>query len=258
MYGAAAPPAHPAQESKETPRTMATPSAEAMIGQLTQILAADQEAGSAERRKFPAAFRTELETALANLQNAQQAIPLSESDRRAASDALKAARQAAPDWVRTVHARIHALPPGVDKAPVLAAYGFQADGDIGRLDNERTLALLALFPVVSARLSATPDAQIPPDQLVSIADIRARILANIPRAEVGDRAGRTRTRDDARVVADDLISRVLGYLIWALPQRDRDPRMHDYGFVPRQAPASAARRAATETGTDAAKTTAPP
>lgn len=236
---------------------MATPSAEAMIGQLTQILAADQEAAGTERRKFPAAFRAEVEAALANLQSAQQAIPPSEADRRAASDALKAARQAAPDWVRTIHARIHALPPGVDKAPILAAYGFQADGDIGRLDHERTLALLALFPVVSERLSATPDAQVPPDQLAAIADIRARILANIPRAEVGDRAGRTRTRDDARLVADDLISRVLGYLIWALPRRDRDPRMHDYGFVPRQAPVSAARRATTETAPDATKTTTP-
>ncbi len=238
---------------------MATPPAEAMIGQLTQILAADHEAGPTERRKFPVPFRAELENALAALQDAQQAIPLSESDRRAASDALKAARQAGPEWVRTIHARIHALPTDVDQAPVLAAYGFQADGDIGRLDHERVLALLTLFPAVSARLSATPAAQIPADQLAAIADVRARILANIPRAEVGDRAGRTRTRDDARVVADDLISRVLGYLIWALPQRDRDPRMHDYGFVPRQAPASAARRAAaTETGTDAAKTTAPP
>ncbi len=228
---------------------MATPPAEAMIGQLTQLLAADREAPPTERRKFPAPFRTELETALANLQDAQQAIPISESERRTASDALKEARQTAPDWVRMVHARIHALPPTVDKAPVLAAYGFQADGDIGRLDHERVLALLALFPVVSARLSAAPDTQIPPDQLAAIADIRARILANVPRAEVGDRAARTRTRDDARLVADDLISRVLGYLIWSLPGRDRDPLMHNYGFVPRQMPA--ARRAAVSDAAEA-------
>ena len=226
---------------------MASPSADALIAQLNQILAADQTAPGTERRKFPAAFRAEVQTALTNLQDAQQAIPLSESDRRAASDALKAARQAGPEWVRTVHARIHALPPDVDKAPILAAYGFQADGDIGRLDHERVLALLALFPVVSARLSAaTPAAQIPADQLAALTDVRAQILANIPRAEVGDRAGRTRVRDDARVIADDLISRVLGYLIWSLPQRDRDPLMHVYGFVPRQAPAAARRAVAAE------------
>jgi hypothetical protein len=49
---------------------------------------------------------------------------------------------------------------------------------------------------------------------------------------------------------------VLGYLIWSLPQRDRDPLMHAYGFVPRQAPAAARRAAVNETATAEAATPA--
>ena len=36
--------------------------------------------------------------------------------------------------------------------------------------------------------------------------------------------------------ASDALSRAFAYLTFALPLRDRDPLLHDYGFTPRQLP----------------------
>lgn len=213
---------------------MAKTTPEDVMAQLQQILSADDAAGAGEARKFAPAFRAQVQSALTTLVSTQQAISASESDRSGARATLEQAVGQAKEWIRSVQNRIKGLPPTVNKSALAIAYGFPG-GKLGDLNIERVGALLTLFPVASAAQSSA-EAKLPADWLTTIAALKTQIETQGPLANIGPRGDRVKARDTARAVADDLLSRVLGYLTYSLPLRDRDPLMNSYGFSPRQLP----------------------
>ena len=213
---------------------MAKTTSEDVMAQLQQILSADDAAGAGEARKFSAAFRAQLQSALTTFVSAQQAISGSESDRSGARELLDQAQGQAKEWIRSVHNRLKGLPPTVNKSALAIAYGFPG-GKLGELSSERIMTLLTLFPVASAAQSSA-EAKLPADWLSTLAALKTQIETQTPLANIGARGDRVKARDAARAVCDDLLSRVFGWLCYALPLRDRDPLMNSYGFTPRQLP----------------------
>lgn len=199
--------------------------------QLARILAGDAAAPVGSRRKFLPAFRAEIQAAYDGLSALNSAIPVTEGGRRAASIRYQEALEKGREWVRSVHKRIGGLPPTVEKAPVFAAYGFVA-GKVGRLDDPDVKNKLMAFPVASA--SQSGEAKLPADWLAACAALVQTIEDNESAAGIGTRSDKVKERQRLVETADDLISRVSGFLTYALPLRDFDPLMHDYGFTPRQ------------------------
>ncbi len=205
-----------------------------VIAQLRQCLAADDNVPAEAERKLQPAFRARGESMLNRLVSAQQAISASASEREQAVAALQSAQSQAREWIRAVFSRLKGLPPGVNKSAVLTAYGFTG-GKLGKLDDDRVMALLSFSGMASAGQD-NPDAQLPADWLATIADLKTQIETQAPLTAIGSRADRVRLRNEARAEVDDWLSRILAWLIYVLPLRDRDPLLHDYGFTPRQLP----------------------
>ena len=213
---------------------MATNKIDTLIAHLSQIIAADDAAPATERRKLPAAFRAEVVETRMRLQNAHQAVPATESQRQVSRRLLDAAYEGAEDWIRSVFARLKGLPPTVNKEALLTSYGFTG-GKVGSLSHDHIEALLALFPIASGQ-QTDPNGQLPAEYLTAIERLKGQIDVNKPLANHAARSERIANRQTLQESAVDLISRTLAYLTYALPQRDRDPRLTDYGFTPRQLP----------------------
>lgn len=204
--------------------------------ELSKILKGDFDAPADSRRKFTAEFRAEIQTCFDALTDLDDEIPVSEGERRAASGRYQEAIKAGTEWIRTVHRRIGGLAPGVEKAPIYAAYGFVA-GKVGRLDEPDVISKLRGLPAASGSVSGA--AKLAPDELAQCAALLSTIEANDLEAGVGERSDKVKTRMEQIKIADDLISRVMGWLTYALPGRDFDPLMNNYGFTPRQKPVRA-------------------
>lgn len=201
--------------------------------ELSKILKGDFEASADSRRKFIPAFRAEIQNCFDALSALDGEIPVSEGERRAASGRYQEAFKEAIEWIRTIHKRIGGLAPNIEKAPIYAAYGFVA-GKVGRLDEPDVISKLRGLPTASASQSGA--AQLPPNELAACAALLSTLETNQLEAGVGDRSDKVKARQAQIKIADDLISRVLGWLTYALPGRDFDPLMNNYGFTPRQKP----------------------
>lgn len=201
---------------------------------LQQMLDADTQAPTASRRKFPLDYRAEIQECADDLRSLNQAVPLSESERLSASKTYQDDLNKGREWVRSIHARIHGLPPGTQRLPIFKAYGFERD-IVGELADDRVIALLAQAPVASSAQSVA-GAELPADWLAAMAALLAAISSNRPKANIGGRSDTVKNRRALLDRAEDLISRTHGFLTWALPDRDFDPLMHEYGFDPRKKP----------------------
>ncbi len=201
--------------------------------ELQKILKGDFDAPADSRRKFIPAFRAEIQTCFDALSEFDDEIPVAEGDRRAASLRFQTAFDEGTEWIRTVHRRIGGLSPKVEKAPIYAAFGFVA-GRVGRLDEPDVINKLRLLPAASKAQSGA--AKLAPDELAECAALLEILDENENEAGVGERSAKVRARQEQIKIADDLISRVLGWLTYALKDRDFDPLMNDYGYTPRQKP----------------------
>lgn len=216
---------------------MADKTIDGVAAQMRQILSADAAAPVTERRKFIPEFRAELQTNADALSALNQAVPLSESERRGASDVYKTSLDEAREWVRSIHGRIRGLAPNIDKLPVFTAYGFERDV-VGALDDDRVIFLLEQAPIGSANQTIEA-AKLPEDWLETLGELLETIEENAPKANIAGRSSVVGQRREVLKRAADLISRVAGYLTYALPERDYDPLMHQYGFTPRKKPVRA-------------------
>lgn len=207
---------------------------DAVATQIQMILTTDNDVPTGEVRKFPAAFHAQGQSIYEGLTGAQGDIHLTESEREDASEEFKTARKQGEAWVRSVYGRIQGLPPTVVKQPIFTAYGF-ANGNLGALDTARVLSLLTGFPTASAA-QTTADTKLPADWLTPIAALKEQIETLMPEVSTGARGTSVQTRNAMRLAANDWLSRVFGWLIYALPKRDADPLMRDYGFKARKLP----------------------
>ncbi len=213
---------------------MANTSIDGAPAHLQKFLDADADALAGSRRKFPLDYRAEIQECVDDLLTLNQAVPLSESERLVASKTYQGDIEKGREWVRSIHARIHGLPPGTQRLPIYKAYDFERD-IVGELDDDRVIALLRQAPVGSGAQTVA-GAELPDDWLSRIAALLAAILSNRPKANIGGRSDTVRDRRTLLDRAEDLISRTHGFLTWALKERDFDPLMHEYGFDPRKKP----------------------
>lgn len=224
---------------------MSRATVEAVARQIQTILTTDGNVQAGEARKFTAAFAAQGQAVLGGLSGAESVVKLTASERQSASEQMKTALAQGEEWIRSVHGRIAGLAPKINKQPIFTAYGFES-GNLGALDSDRVLALLKGFAAASAA-QKTAAAQLPADWLPEIATLQAEIERLLPLVSTGTRGQSVKARDVQRAAAEDWLSRVFGWLVYALPLRDRDPLMRDYGFEPRKMPSPKAKPAATPT-----------
>ena len=220
---------------------MATSTVGEVMQQLETCLGADGQVLAGKRWKFVTEFRLEAQDAHEELAAANEDIPGGESNRRTASEQLKQDYPVAEQIIHAVYNRVKGLSLTGNSLPLLVAYGFEA-GKLGEFDQSRVQKFLGQFKATSADFAneASPnhnaDAVLPADWIVQIGALKTRITTNELLSAVGTRADLVELRNQKRLAAEDILSRIWHYLAYALPQRDQDPLMTNYGFTPRREP----------------------
>ncbi len=209
--------------------------------QLEQCLGADGDVEVGKRWKFTAEFRAEVQDTFDDLVAANEDIPLSEGNRRTASDQLKVDYPVAETMIHAVYNRIKGLSLTGSSLPLLVAYGFES-GQLGEFDQSRVRKFLGQFLTTSADFADvnSPNhnaaAVLPADWITQITPLKKRLSDNELLASVGSRSDLVELRRQKLLAAEDIISRIWHYLSYGLPKRDQDPLLHNYGFDPRKNP----------------------
>lgn len=210
-----------------------------VMGQLEKCLEADSRVETGKKWKFPADFRSEVQDSLDDLETANEEIPTTESARRTASDKLKEDYPLADQYVHSVYNRIKGLSLGGSTLPLLVAYGFAA-GELGDFDQDRYRKMLGQFITTSADFANenspnyNEEAVLPAMWITELDNLKRRLGLNEVLSAIGSRADLVTLRDKKLEAARDVLSRIWHYLSYALPERDQDPLMHNYGFKRRR------------------------
>ncbi len=189
---------------------------------LEQCLEADFQVETGKRWKFTTEFRAEVQDTFDDLVAANEDIPLSEGNRRTASDQLKLDYPIAEQTIRAVYNRIKGLSLTGSSLPLLVAYGFES-GNLGRFDQSRVRQFLGQFLTTSADFADvnSPNhnaaAVLPPAWITEITNLKQRLSDNELLSSVGSRSDLVTLRKQKLLEAEDIISRIRHYLAYALP-----------------------------------------
>ncbi len=209
--------------------------------QLEQCLEADFQVETGKRWKFTTEFRAEVQDTFDDLVAANEDIPLSEGNRRTASDQLKVDYPVAETMIHAVYNRIKGLSLTGNSLPLLVAYGFES-GNLGEFDQSRVRRFLGQFIATSADFADVNNpnhnaaAVLPADWITQITPLKKRLSDNELLSSVGSRSDLVELRKQKLLAAEDILSRIWHYLSYGLPKRDQDPLLHNYGFDPRKEP----------------------
>lgn len=219
--------------------------------QLEQCLEADSQVVTGKRWKFTGEFREEVQNLHDDLVQANEDIPISEGNRRTASDQLKQDYPLAEQYIRAVYNRTKGALLSGNTLPLLVAYGFEK-GILGEFDQSRSRTMLGQIIATNADFADedhplyNPDAVLPEAWITEITSLKKRIGDNTLLASIGSRSELVALRKKKLLEANDIISRIWHYLVYGLPKRDQDPLLHNYKFPTRKESEKKAGKAKTQ------------